>query len=209
MNKENIKRHIDAIIENTFTVLKEVYCKQKEGFDNQHPHGENSRIIFPQYSTERKTQKGETRLSEQELRFIFVEQFNKYCNNEGLKWFYSVETPTKFKYRFSENGHNIDPIKAEDGQSAMMDLAIHDEKFNRIALIEFKALNPDASCFKKDFIKLSEEPEALTYFIMYIKTHDAGTINNLKLKVEAIGNQTKFYCYDLAHGRRIDNEIRS
>lgn len=45
----------------------------------------------------------------------------------------------------------------------MIDLSIHNDKFDRIALIEFKALNPEESAFAKDFCKLSNEPTCLTF----------------------------------------------
>lgn len=199
--------HIEQIIENTFKVLKEVHSKQKEGY-NQYPSGNKSRIIFPQYRKEYRN--GETRLSEQELRFIFVEQFNKYCDNK-LSWFYSVETPTEHKYIFSERGvKNSNPNMTDnkgEGQSAMVDFAIHDETLKRIALVEFKALNPNKLSFIKDFKKLNAEPVENTYFIMYIKSCDLRTINNLKQKVKSSIGKAKFYCYDLESCNRIDVEI--
>jgi hypothetical protein len=200
-------KHIEQIIENTFEVLKEVHSKQKEGY-NQYPSGNKSRIIFPQYRKEYRN--GETRLSEQELRFIFVEQFNKYCDNK-LSWFYSVETPTEHKYIFSERGvKNSNPNMTDnkgEGQSAMVDFAIHDETLKRIALVEFKALNPHKLSFIKDFTKLNAEPVENTYFIMYIKSCDLRTINNLKQKVKSSIGKAKFYCYDLESCNRIDVEI--
>lgn len=200
--------HIEQIVESTFEVLKEVHSKQKEGY-NQYPSGNKSRIIFPQYSKEYRN--GETRLSEQELRFIFVEQFNRYCEDNKLNWFYSVETPTEHKYIFSERGvKNSNPNMTDnkgEGQSAMVDFAIHDETLKRIALVEFKALNPNKLSFIKDFKKLNAEPIDDTYFIMYIKSYDSGTINNLKLKVKSSIGKAKFYCYDLESCNRIDVEI--
>ena len=47
-------------------------------------------MIYPNLST------GEMRISEQELRFVFVEEFKK----EHPNLFYSVETPTENKYKF-------------------------------------------------------------------------------------------------------------
>ena len=200
--------HIEQIVESTFKVLKEVHSKQKEGY-NQYPSGNKSRIIFPQYSKEYRN--GETRLSEQELRFIFVEQFNRYCEDNKLNWFYSVETPTEHKYIFSERGvKNSNPNMTDnkgEGQSAMVDFAIHDETLKRIALIEFKALNPHKLSFIKDFKKLNAEPVENTYFIMYIKSCNLRTINNLKQKVKSSIGKAKFYCYDLKSFKRIDVEI--
>ena len=200
--------HIEQIVESTFKVLKEVHSKQKEGY-NQYPSGNKSRIIFPQYRKEYRN--GETRLSEQELRFIFVEQFNRYCEDNKLNWFYSVETPTEHKYIFSERGvKNSNPNMTDnkgEGQSAMVDFAIHDETLKRIALVEFKALNPHKLSFIKDFTKLNAEPVENTYFIMYIKSCDLRTINNLKQKVKSSIGKAKFYCYDLESCNRIDVEI--
>lgn len=202
------KDHIEAIIEQTFESLELVYVTNQENSQIK-PTPRVSRIMFPKYSKQYRN--GETRLSEQELRFLFVEQFNKYCNANSLDWLYSVETPTEYKYKFSDNGEkNKKPRKAEEGekgQSAMVDFVIHDENKKRIALIEFKALNPDTLCFKKDFAKLNAEPVENTYFIMYVKSHDNGTIDSLKTKVSTDIGKAKFYCYDLESGKRIDTEI--
>ena len=201
--KFKISVHISTIIQYTFQALKDAYDHQKEGYDCE-PKMSLSRIVFPKYSD------GETRLSEQELRFVFVDIFNKYCASHFLNWYYSVETPTVYKYKFSDKGHKIEPVRDdENGQSAMIDLSIHDSKLNRIALIEFKALNPDESCFSKDFVKLENEPNVLTYFLMYVKSHDNGTIKSLKLKVDSKADNTEFICYDLKTGKPIQNEIIS
>lgn len=177
------KEHIDKIIANSFKVLEAVYKEQLEPKSDiaGTPHLEHvgSRIIFPKYSENYRN--AEIRLSEQELRFIFVEQFNEYCRENKLHWYYSVETPTENKYLFKEQKK---PKRDEGGQSGMFDLTIHDECFKRIALIEFKALNPKESCFTKDFLKLREEgKEILTYFIMYIKSYRSDTIAQLYDKI--------------------------
>ena len=198
------QEHIKEIIKRTFGALQDVYNTQKEGF-NHNPEGKQSRLIFPRYS--KNYRKGETRLSEQELRFIFVEQFNKYCEEKGLPWFFSVETPTEYKYIFSDKGKKIKPRQDVNGQSAMVDLAIHDENLKRIALIEFKALNPDQDCFTKDFVKLAEEPVVLSFFVMYVKSYKNRTINSLKSKIGAKDAKTIFVCYDLETGKQIENQI--
>lgn len=197
------KDHIEEIIKATFDVIKNVYKKQKEGYNvNGSFNNSNSRIVFPKYSN------GETRISEQELRFIFIEQLNKHCQEEK-QWnaYYSIETPTENKYKFSENKKKIQPRKDDEGQSAMVDLCIYDEKLNRIALIEFKALNPDKHAFDKDFCKLQKERVALTFFIMIVKNHDNGTITNIQKKIKTKGADTEFYCYDLENGEDISKEI--
>ncbi len=89
----------------------------------------------------------------------------------------------------------------------MIDLSIHNDKFERIALIEFKALNPDESAFTKDFCKLSNEPSCLTFFVMIVKSHKDGTIKSIHKKIETKGVDTEFYCYDLEEGKDISKII--
>lgn len=202
----DIKNIINEITTKTFDVLKKVYANQKEGCEfTQCDNG--SRLIFPHYSTVYRD--GETRISEQELRFVFIEQFNAYCAENNLKLFYSVETPTEYKYTFTDknNPHKDD----ENGQSAMVDLCIHNEKLERIALVEFKALNTDEFCYEKDFCKLNEEkganPELETFFIMMVKKSDTGTYGNIRKKIENKGEHTVFRCYDLEAGKEITSMI--
>ena len=204
----DIKNIINEITTKTFGVLEKVYANQKEGYE--FTQGENgSRLIFPHYS--KNYRGGETRISEQELRFVFVEQFNVYCAKNNLNWYYSVETPTEHKYVF---GDKNDPHKAEaseKGQSAMVDLCIHNEKLERIALVEFKALNPDEFCYNKDFCKLDAEkesrPELETFFIMMVKKSDTRTYGNIRRKIENKGEHTVFRCYDLEAGEEITSKI--
>ncbi len=201
----DIKNIINEITTKTFEVLKNVYANQKEG--HEFTQGDNgSRLIFPHYSTVYRD--GETRISEQELRFVFIEQFNAYCAGNNLKLFYSVETPTEYKYTFTDKNN---PHKDENGQSAMVDLSIHDEKLERIALVEFKALNPDEFCYEKDFCKLKAEkegkPELETFFIMMVKKSDTDTYGNIRKKIENKGEHTVFRCYDLEAGEEITSKI--
>ena len=204
----DIKNIINEITTKTFDVLKKVYANQKEGCEfTQCDNG--SRLIFPHYSTVYRD--GETRISEQELRFVFIEQFNAYCAENNLKLFYSVETPTEYKYTFTDknNPHKDD----ENGQSAMVDLCIHNEKLERIALVEFKALNTDEFCYEKDFCKLNEEkganPELETFFIMMVKKSDTGTYGNIRKKIENKGEHTVFRCYDLEAGEEITSNLHN
>ena len=222
MDSTEIKKHIDAIIENTFKALKDLYDHQQEKERDEISHYPRySRIIFPKYSNE------DTRLSEQELRFIFVEKFNQYCGANNLNWFYSVETPTKYKYliKNQETPHKVQA--GEKGQSAMIDFVIHNDKFERFALIEFKALNPKEADFAKDFEKLDlevkeEKNEINTYFIMYVKSYkdcknqEKNTLHSLYEKVyeapktkRGIGESTTFKCYSLETGEDITKQIET
>lgn len=201
-----VKEVINQITDRTFKILKSIYDNQKEGKDN--PERDNgSRLIFPHYSTIYR--EGETRISEQELRFLFVEQFNAFCAENNLKWYYSVETPTEYKYTFTDKNN---PHKDEDGQSAMFDLCIHNEKLERITLIEFKALNPDKFCYKKDFCKLEVEKEGKTeletFFIMMVKNADKGTLKSINAKIQNKDPKTIFRCYKLeGEGEDITDDI--
>ena len=166
----------------------------------------DSRFVFPHYSTLYRN--GEIRISEQELRFAFVEQFNKNNDVKRHNLFYSVETPTELKYSFKDK---MNPKPDADGQSAMVDLAIHNEKYERIALIEFKALNPDEFCYKKDFCKLTAEWEndkrLTTFFVMILKSSDKRTEQNVNNKISAKHDHTHFRCYDLSKGKDITDKI--
>lgn len=202
----NIKEHVSKIIDLSFGIIQDVYHKQKEcdGKPNGCPQ---SHILFP---TKRDKS---IRISEQELRFIFVEQLNVEIQN-GWDVYYSVETPTLDTYCFSEDEPRIDP----DGQSASFDLVIHDNSYNRIALIEFKANNADEKDHKKDILKLDNEKEKIqeeekgkrttdveSFFIEIVKGSDLSTYKSLAKKIK--GFKGTFRCYSLDENREITGEI--
>lgn len=159
----NIRIIMDYLIDRTFDVLREVYNNQCEG-KGEFSSNCDSRIVFPQYRED-----GKIRVSEQELRFVFVEQFNKIAKENKL--YYSVETPTKYTYRFS--GKNA-PCFDKNGQSGEFDMVIHNEQGERICLIEFKANFPAVSGYEKDFLKLETESDSgcPAYFIQLVDTLD-------------------------------------
>ncbi len=204
-NKENelVKKHIKAIVENAFKTIGLVYKGQKEN-EVIKTNDSSSRIVFP-LKRKNKDEEDEVRISEQELRFVFVEEFNKYCNDGKWDAYYSVETPTRERYDFSDKD-NPQKVDLPKGQSAMVDLSVflkNDEnKLKRVALIEFKALNPGKPAFDKDFCKLKNEPDSpATFFVMIVKSHDGRTIKSLHEKIEAKDSNTEFYCYDLEEGK--------
>ena len=166
MNTTELQGIIESIIDETFKVIKNVYDFQKESNpENKKNLSEiGSRILFPKYSEHRKSQEKD-RISEQELRFIFVEQLNKCAQKQNIDLYYSVETPTDDSYDFSKEV----PELSADGVSARTDLTIHDKHFNRICLIEFKALNPTRKNYEKDILKLQRASTELKYFIHVIK----------------------------------------
>ena len=100
--------------------------------------GMDSRILFPKYSG------GKVRISEQELRFIFVEQLlnpklkTAEYNEIVKQWHYSVETPTHFKYRSAQNGN--EPSIGRGRNSGKIDLTLYEDSNSDkpIVFIEFK-----------------------------------------------------------------------
>lgn len=214
MEDEIVKKHIDVIVENTFKTIIEVYRTQKE---NQKivTNNNSSRIIFP-LKRESKDNKEEFRISEQELRFVFVEEFNKYCS-ENWDAYYSVETPTSKRYDFS-NKENPCKVDYPKGQSAMVDFSIflkEQDKLTRVALIEFKALNPDKQSYMKDYVKLLNEDQKFVYFIMIVKSANDRTSKSIDEKIKAsyanAGLDTEktveFRCLDLRTGRKFQKSF--
>ena len=192
---------INNIIDTTFKVITKVYQKQKESNFSEIEPSYNSLIVFPKTKDDEDDEdKAEDRISEQELRFIFVEQFNKSVENIGNNLFYSIETPTDEFYYFSgesprcipKGEHKRKKKNGENGagRSANIDLVIlqKDGKcINRVALIEFKAHNPKTEDYRKDICKLiNENSSCLKYFIQIIDNgsdfNDYGKINDNKLE---------------------------
>ncbi len=206
MTKEELKKHINVIIEKTFETLEMVY-NNREYKGPDEPKGftkGGSRLVFPSYYKEGKAT--ETRISEQELRFAFVEAFNKYCDAaNGPNLFYSIETPTKRKYTNFSNDKK--PHEDENGRSAEFDLVIFNENGERKCLIEFKANNADEHDHWKDFVKLNNSNEGgedvLRYFVEIIKSYTEegkkSTIKSLQGKLEHNEGNLKayFFCYAL------------
>lgn len=210
-----VKNIIEEIISDTFSVITNVYKYQKESAPKNFtvvPPPDNSYIIFPQKAdndteddtdddtdddTKEDTKNvGSDRVSEQELRFIFVEQFNKSDTAKENGLFYSIETPTVNFYDFTgvpqvveREEHDKKKGQKGAGRSANIDLVIYqkkDDTIKRIALIEFKARNPDEKYYRKDICKLineESESDCLKYFIQIINNgSDFNDFRNLKLK---------------------------
>lgn len=206
MNAEELKSSIDEIIKLTFERVQYAYDnnKETEPKENSQP---KTRLVFPSYSNPN----GKTRNSEQELRFCFVEAFNEYVVKEKLPLYYSVETPTREKYNFSDKNN---PKPDTDGRSGEFDLVVfelEDGTMKRRCLIEFKANNASQKSHDKDLCKLNNEKEykedvLLRYFIELIDGYDDGTISSLKKKTKEIKKDTNFVCYSL-NGEDISDKI--
>ena len=119
MEQNEIKNIINKIISDTFKTLQKVYTSQKESNSNNFPapphksfivipkkanngvanEGLSSRNLQdPEEADDDEGNNGLDRISEQELRFIFIEQFNKKVDVKGNELFYSIETPTERYY---------------------------------------------------------------------------------------------------------------
>ena len=173
MDANNVKGHIEKIIEKTILLIKAAYTDDST----------KTRLCFPKYSSTNKN-----RVSEQEFRFAFVEAFNDYVKDKGLDWRYAVEVPTNDRYLFSTKDY------LSEGRSAMFDMVIYSGNKRRICLIEFKAGNPRQSCYNKDYCKLMNRNEGgedvLRYFLQLLRNHDSGTGKSIKKKTIIATNGT-------------------
>ena len=64
--------HLKIVIKNTFSAVSATYARKKEGAFTS---SGVSRLVFPRKSAQSG---GDIRVSEQEVRFIFVEELVKY-----------------------------------------------------------------------------------------------------------------------------------
>lgn len=135
----------------------------------------SEQLIFPQ-KVQAKGTKLKDRISEQELRLLFIEEFKQV--NKGS--YYSIETPTQKKYKF---GKTYDDIKTDkDGQSASLDMCVFERnsgKYERLLNIEFKHKNASIKKIGKDVLKLMQEKQN-GVFIHLLNNTDRGTLCNAK-----------------------------
>lgn len=216
MTKDELRTVIDSIVIDAFKRIEYAYRHHQEKFDNIISNGDDietqtrTRLVFPKYSDKKDDKRKEdvrTRISEQELRFAFVEAFNSYCENHLLDLYYSIETPTTKKYLdFSTNPKvAVTKEEKEKGRSGEFDMVIFNNDLKRICLIEFKANNSDKIDHEKDLLKLIEEGnDILCYFIEIIKSYTKGneetkTIGSLKRKFKLNNErgETMIRCYAL------------
>lgn len=142
-------------------------------------------------------------MSEQELRFIFVEQLNEYVR-KNWDVYYSVETPTEYNYRFSGASGPVCHGTEANGRSANIDLSIHDNQGKRIALIEFKH-GHDFDAMNKDFLKLAKEKgDSLRFFVGLLSSSEQATIGRIAEKIpgSALDSNTEFIYFSLDHANQ-------
>lgn len=191
------EKHVTAILDRTFKVLQAVYESQTETNFDFSP-SRMSRIIFP------KKRKTEKRVSEQELRFIFVEQLNEEIK-QGWDVYYSVETPTEETYSGFKDGN---PKCDKDGRSAAIDLVIHDNTSKRIVLIEFKAHTAEEKDYKKDLCKLVCEEAECKFFVNVLENVTTKTYKSIQGKIKRYLNRDiKFVFWSLGENGNLTKEI--
>lgn len=211
----NIRNIIDQVLVCTKAILESQINKCTElKCSHELCSGSDSHLMIPAYSAGQVL-----RISEQELRFIFVEQLSKVIAKERL--YYSVETPTKNRYRFSPTKNKIENVKCdplnfgvsqyvatgiqlnEDNKklfvSANIDLVLHDEKGERIALIEFKGNESTISNYTKDFLKLAyeEKEQCLKYFIQVLSKNQRNeTYKTIQKVIDKASNKgIEYRCF--------------
>ena len=129
--------------------------------------GTSSQLIFLH------SNKGDVRHSEQELRQIFLRNVE-----EDKNYFYSIETPTKYGYRFSDTEMPLvkeNHEKDDKYESARFEVSLYSKnnKDDLLTHVEFKYGNPDKkSGICKDFLKLVSEVkftnEKKNFFVHYL-----------------------------------------
>ena len=130
--------------------------------------GSASQLIFPH------SNKGDVRHSEQELRQIFLRNVEE---DSDKTYFYSIETPTEYGYRFKDpkNLKVDENHKKGEHQAAWFDVSLYNKPYkdNDKASnhIEFKYGNPEEEDICKDFLKLAAEVkltnEKKSFFVHY------------------------------------------
>ena len=154
---------IENIIEDSLKELKNRITQPSTNTDKNI----TSRLIFPQYRDK------SARYSEQELKQIFLHKIENNTN-----YFYSVETPTKHVYHFSDTEMPLvkeNHEKDDKYESARFDVSLYSKnnKDDLLTHVEFKYGNPDKkSGICKDFLKLVSEVkftnEKKNFFVHYL-----------------------------------------
>ena len=128
--------------------------------------GTSSQLIFPH------SNKGDVRHSEQELRQIFLRNVEE---DSDKTYFYSIETPTEYGYRFKDpkNLKVDENHKKGEHQAARFDVSLYNDKYELLNHIEFKYGNPKKKTpICKDFLKLAAEvkltSEKKSFFVHYL-----------------------------------------
>ncbi len=206
VNYSNIETLMQEVLKRTFQIVQYAYDNHWEDRKNNTTElsKEDSRtlLVIPQYGEDRENNKEENQVSEQLLRFAFVQAFHEYVRYNGCKFFYAAEVPT------------IKACGEQEKRSGDYDLVIYDAKLKRICLIELKEGNGVQKETEKDFIKLTKKEEGdenvQRYFIQLLESSNDNTINNINDKLSNVKTSlcnkpnhcmpVHYYCYSLQHG---------
>jgi hypothetical protein len=151
MDTNKLNNYLLEIVQESSKELLKIYHNKSNRETN---------LIFPKYT------KGQDRISEQEFRFTFIHFLKP---SKAFNLFFSVETPTEKKYKFSKD--------AKGERSASSDLSFYNGE-DKVMNIEFKA-NPTAQySINKDIQKLTTE-NINGAWIHLIDGEDKGTIERL------------------------------
>lgn len=170
---------MDKLIKDLFELNRRVSQRLWDvAHEGEMPQGLSPKIIFP------NRRDGSIRISEQESRVLYFSLVNDF------NYFYSVETPTKEKYRQTGRG---------DGVSAQTDMTLYnvcENSLQRCANIEFKAHNPISKDIAKDIEKLVREQITGNWFHT-LKNCNSGTFPSLfaKFRDAFTGDVEKYQLY--------------
>ena len=158
------------------------------------------------------------RISEQELRSAFIQELESEIES-GFAVSYSIETPTRYRYRFSYDPSGrikAVPYRYVSGSSELkkltksgnIDLVIHPKgnPKKRLAIIEFKGNESTLIKYKKDFFKLEHEADtdgSLRYFIQ-VKSEKTTTSREKEIhKVirDSIKSGVEYFCFDFLNAK--------
>lgn len=130
------------------------------------------KLVFPLKSNE--NEKDKRRISEQEIRFLFIRAVNNAKDFDG---YYAVEAPTVKKYRFTGiEQPSVTRDHAKTGySSASIDVCLYNPELERTNLIEFKAHSAPLKHIEKDILKLVKEAGD-NYFVHVFRNIDSRTL---------------------------------
>lgn len=189
INYNEIETLMKAVLDRTTEIVNYAYQYHRESHANV-PLREKkptTRLVFPRFFNRKEDKTtGWTRISEQELRFAFVQAFNEYVCEHKCKYYYSVEPPTADSYKFSESTNSrrkkIEP-KIGEGQSGNFDMVIYDENLKRVCLIEFKCgyVTPQAiNEVKAKLTNKTELGENAQGYLVYMRKEKASDIKDIE-----------------------------
>jgi len=183
----------------TVNTVLDILNETFRALDSAYRRKPMTKLIFPTYSN------GDAlRISEQELRFAFIDKLTE------REWpvYYSVETPTIKKYRFSPDNSGREVPRVQQPEdiaegirtlSAQFDTVIHSEDGKRMCLLEFKGALRD---FEKDFLKLNTErgEDCPGFFVELLNSENKGTIPNKIERVTPVLGSVIYVCHVLETG---------